>query len=242
MRFHFHAGAEASELDLRSALWTVGGGPADGVRIAGLPTALLQLAVTPGSVWLRGARPLRVGRAPLDPRTWRLLLPGEAVDLGAGRTLRLPPAPAAGTEELLRALALDLRPLPRCAAAVLVAVAGPDAGETFSLPGPSADVGRLEAAPVCLRDRAVSRRQLRLVRLGEGHRAEPCPGPNPVRCNGRRLRAPVLLREGDVLGVGRTLLCYFPPAPDVDGGPPRLTSGGTGRPAPPAAPSIGGAG
>lgn len=258
MRFHFHAGPEVSELDLDAALWTVGGGPSDGVRIAGCPTSLLQLAVTPGSVWLRGGQPLRVGRAPLDPHAWRLLLPGEAVELGAGRTLRLPAVPPAGTDALLRALALPDRPLPRCAAAVLVAVAGPDAGETFALPGPSAEVGRLEGAGVCLRDAAVSRRQLRLVRTGEGHRAEPHPGPNPVRHNGRTLRTAALLREGDVLGVGRTLLCYFPALPEV-GGPPgpvapldpgarrrhstrALTASGTGRRAPPGAPSTAGAG
>ena len=232
MRFHFQAGPDVSELDLAVALWTVGGGPADGVRITGLPPALLQLAVTPTSVWLRGARPLRVGCAPLDPDSWRLLLPGESVELGPAGRLRLPPVAAVKTAGLLRAFARGDWPLPRSAAAALVAVAGPDAGETFPLAAPREEVGRVEGATVRLRDPAVSRRQLGLVRTADGHRAEPSPGPNPVRRNGRRLRGPAVLREGDVLGVGRTLLCYQA----------ALSGAGTGPRAPPAAPSAGGAG
>jgi len=232
MRFHFHAAADVSELDLVPAVWTVGGGATDGVRIAGLAPALLQLVVEPGAAWLRGSRPLRVGPAPLDGQSWRLLLPGESVELPPAGRLRLPPVAPLTTAGLLRACAAGCWPWPRSAAAALVAVAGPDAGESFPLSGAEEQLGRAEGATVRLRDPAVSRRQLRLRREAARHRVEPLPGPNPVRCNGRRLRKPRVLEEGDVLGVGRTLLVYQA----------AVSGAATALPAPPAAPSAGGAG
>jgi hypothetical protein len=232
MRFHFQAGPDVSELDLVPAVWTVGGGAADGVRIVGLVPALLQLAVEPGAVWLRGGRRLQVGRAPLDADIWRLLLPGESVELAPAGRLHLPSVPPLTTAGLLGACAAGSWPWPRSASAALVAVAGPDGGETFPLVGAKEQVGRAEDATVRLRDPAVSRRQLRMQREAAGHRLEPLPGPNPVRCNGRRLRKSRVLEEGDVLGVGQTLLVYQA----------ALSPGETAQPAPPAAPSAGGAG
>jgi len=232
MRFHFQAGSGVSELDLVPAVWTVGGGPADGVRIDSLDPALLQLAVEPGAVWLRGRRPLRVGRAPLDAECWRLLLPGESVELPPAGRLLLPGVEPVTTAGLLRASAAGSWPWPRSAAATLVAVAGPDAGETFPLAASEERVGRAEGATIRLRDPSVSRQQLRVVRDAAGHRLEPLPGRNPVRCNGRRLRRSRLFEEGDVLGVGRTLLVYQA----------ALSAVATAPPAPPAAPSAGGAG
>jgi len=205
MRFHFQAGSGVSELDLVPAVWTVGGGPADGVRIDSLDPALLQLAVEPGAVWLRGRRPLRVGRAPLDAECWRLLLPGESVELPPAGRLLLPGVEPVTTAGLLRASAAGSWPWPRSAAATLVAVAGPDAGETFPLAASEERVGRAEGATIRLRDPSVSRQQLRRSRLFE---------------------------EGDVLGVGRTLLVYEA----------ALSAVATAPPAPPAAPSAGGAG
>ena len=231
MRFHFQAGPDVSELDLVSALWTVGGGSTDGVHIPGLPAALVQLAVGPVATWLHGRRSIRVGRAPVDANSWRLLLPGEWVELQPAGRLRLPPVPPVATAGLLRALAAGDWPLPRSAAAALVAVAGPDAGATFPLGGGEV-VGRGDGADIPLLDPAVSRRQLRLWPGACGHRLEPLPGPNPVRRNGRRVRAPTLLRAEDVLGIGRTLLVYQP----------ALSAGGTALPAPPGSPSAGGAG
>src|SRR5262249_1956948 len=182
MRFHFQAGPDVSELDLVSALWTVGGGSTDGVHVPGLPPALVQLAVGPVATWLRGRRPLRAGGAPVDADRWRLLLPGEWVDLQPAGRLRLPSVPPAATAGLLRSLAAGDWPLPRSAAAALVAVAGPDAGATFPLGGGEV-VGRGNGVDIPLQDPAVSRRQLRLWPGARGHRLEPLPRPNPVRRN-----------------------------------------------------------
>src|SRR5262249_58115985 len=135
MRFHFQAGPDVSELDLVSALWTVGGGSTDGVHIPGLPAALVQLAVGPVATWLHGRRSIRVGRAPVDANSWRLLLPGEWVELQPAGRLRLPPVPPVATAGLLRALAAGDWPLPRSAAAALVSGAGPHAGAAFPLGG-----------------------------------------------------------------------------------------------------------
>ncbi|MGZ6099210.1 MAG: FHA domain-containing protein [Myxococcaceae bacterium] len=101
------------------------------------------------------------------------------------------------------------------------------------------EVGRLPGCAVQLGDGAVSRRHLQLVGEGGAHRVRDVGGRNRARCNGRWLRARrgVLLTDGDLLEVGRSLLHYR--APDAE---PPLTASETAPPAPPGAPSDGGAG
>jgi FHA domain len=215
MRFLFEAEQTTSDLDLGAGLWTVGGAQEDGVRVAGLSPGMVSLEVTETAVWLRCQRELRVGRGPVAPGMRRLLLPGEAVELGpAMRLRRAAEGTPTATRALLQSWVRDEGPGARSAAAELVCVAGPDAPSAFPLTGAQIELGRLPGCGVQLRDRSISRRHARLVRAGPGHRLEDLGGPNPTRRNGRRLRTPAVLEDGDVIELGKTLLRYLAAEPD----------------------------
>jgi hypothetical protein len=209
MRFLCEAGPTTSELELQPGSWTVGGGLEDGVRLPGLSAGLIALEITETNAWVRSAREVVVGRAPLRADTRRLLLPGEAVELGGGLRLRRPAqtAPIA-TLALLQSWVREGGARSPSAAAELVCVAGQDAPAAFPLVGGPLELGRHPDCAITLQDRAISRRHARLVQRGNTHRLEDLGGPNPTRRNGRRLRAPSLLEEGDVIEIGRTLLRY----------------------------------
>jgi len=210
VRFLFEAGQSTSDLDLGPGQWTVGGAQEDGVRVAGLSPGLVSLEVTEAAVWLRSARELLVGRGPLGAGMRRLLLPGEPVELApAMRLRRAPEGMTSETLPLLQSWVRDEGPGARSAAAQLVCVAGPDAPSAFPLTGTQVELGRHPGCGVQLRDRSVSRRHARLVRAANGHRLEDLGGPNPTRRNGRRLRTPASLQDGDVIELGRTLLRYL---------------------------------
>jgi len=243
MHIRFEARGVGSELELQPGTWTVGGGADDGVRFPGLPPRLLDLDVTEERVWVRCAEARAVGRAVLDPGIRRWLLPGERVRLSGEAQLWVEPvAERPDTVALVRSL-LAPAGAPLCSAApVLTCVAGEDAGAIFPLVGPAPELGRLPACAVRLRDGAVSRRHLQLVREGRVHRVRDLGGRNRARCNGRWLRAGVRLSDGDLLGVGRSLLHYRGEAQERARPASRLTASATAPPAPPGAPSDGGAG
>jgi Inner membrane component of T3SS, cytoplasmic domain len=207
MRVHFEAGGVHSELELHPGTWTVGSGADDGIRFPGLPPRLLELEITDVQVWVRChvARP--VGRAVLVPGIRRWLLAGERVRLTRDAQLRIEEgSPPAGTAALVRSL---LEGTPQAsAAAALICVAGEDAGWSFPLLGSAPELGRLPACAVRLRDGAVSRRHLQLLREGATYRVRDLGGRNRARWNGRWLRSGVLLADGDLLAVGRSLLHY----------------------------------
>jgi pSer/pThr/pTyr-binding forkhead associated (FHA) protein len=228
-----------SDLELQPGTWTVGGGTDDGVRFPGLPPRLLELDLTGDRVWLRCTAPCPVGRAVLAPELRRWLLPGERVRLSAEAWLWVEavvevPATVALVRSLLApgSAALSIGPLLAC-------VAGRDAGRVFPLVGPVTEIGRLPCSAVQLADGAVSRRHLQLVAESGAHRVRDVGGRNRARRNGRWLRTGrgVLLTGGDLLEVGRSLLHYRAPGEESP-----LTASETAPPAPPGAPSDGGAG
>jgi Inner membrane component of T3SS, cytoplasmic domain len=247
MHVRFEARGVGSELELQPGTWTVGGAEDDGVRFPGLPPRLLELELQADRAWLRCTRPLRVGRAVLEPGIRRWLLPGEVVRLSRHALLSVaPPSGPAGTLALVRSL-LELGSTPLCSAApALVCVAGADAGAVFLLAGPAVELGRSPTCAVQLGDGAVSRRHLQLMRdPGGAHRVRDLGSRNRTRCNGRLLRSSRLLVDGDVLAVGRSQLHYRRESPEpcrsADEGereqrPDAVSASGTGPPAPPAAP------
>ncbi len=253
MHVRFEARGMGSELALEPGTWTVGGGDDDGIRFPGLPPRLLELDLADDRVWVRCAEPRRVGRAVLDAGLRRWLLPGERVRLSREAQLWIePPLAAAGTVALVRALLAPGDAWACSAAAALLCVTGVDAGAVFPLAGPAPELGRLPACSVQLHDGAVSRRHLQLVREGDRHRVRDLGGRNRARCNGRWLRPGSLLTDGDLLGVGRSLLHYragsgaAPLTPPHQGdacgaaqgrGASMLSASATDPPAPPAAPS-----
>ena len=243
MDVRFEARGVASELELQPGTWTVGGAEDDGVRFPGLPPRLLELDVEACRAWVRCTRPVRVGRAVLEPGVRRWLLPGEPVRLSRSAKLQIAAvAEAAGTLALVRSLLLPGGP-PLCsAAAALVCVAGADAGTVFLLAGPATEVGRSPGCAVQLRDAAVSRRHLQLLRDPAGtHRVRDLGSRNRTRCNERWLRSGRLLADGDILAVGRSLLHYRRELPETsastDAEGRRVSPSETAPPVPPAAPS-----
>jgi len=255
MRVHFEAHGRRSELELEPGTWTVGGGPDDGVRFPGLPSRLLELEVGEERVWVRCSGRRRVGRALVEPGIRRWLVPGERVELSRHAVLWLEPLPGdPGTVAVVRALLEAGAIPPGLGGAALRCVAGPDAGAVFPLVGSVAELGRLPGCAVRLSDGAVSRRHLAFLSDGARHRVQDLGGRNPARCNGRPLRSGRLLRDGDVLAVGRSLLHYRAGATgeadprltaettrDPSGGVSAVSASARGPPARPAAPSAGGA-
>ena len=245
MHVRFEARGVASELELQPGTWTVGGAEDDGVRFPGLPPRLLELDVEASRAWVRCTRPLRVGRAVLEPGVRRWLLPEEPVRLSRSAQLGIAAVTeAAGTLALVRSLLQPGAPPVCSAAAALVCVAGADAGRVFLLAGPATEVGRSPACEVQLGDAAVSRRHLQLLRDPAGtHRVRDLGSRNRTRCNGRWLRSGRLLADGDVLAVGRSLLHYRRELPetststDAVGQGRRVSPSETAPPVPPAAPS-----
>lgn len=195
---------------------------------------------------------LRVGRVVLEVGVRRWLLPRELVRLSRSAQLRLAAdLEPTGTRALLRSLLEPGGPPLSSAAAALVCVAGADAGTVFLLAGAGLELGRSPTCAVQLADGAVSRLHLRLLHdRGGTHRVRDLGSRNRTRCNGRWLRSSLLLSDGDVLGVGRSLLHYRSesPEPRSSSDPEQgrrsdaVSASETAPPAPPAAPSDAGAG
>src|SRR5262249_62275920 len=172
-------------------------------------------------------------------RRWSL--PGELVRLSRRAQLRLAAvAEPAGTLALVRSLLEPGGTPVFSAAAALVCVAGADAGTVFLLAGSAPELGRSPTCAVQLGDAAVSRRHLQLLRDPSGtHRVRDLGSRNRTRCNGRWLRSGLVLEDGDVLAVGRSLLHYRREAPESCGSAEPVTAGhrrGEARAAPTAPP------
>ena len=252
MHVRFEARGVGSELELQPGTWTVGGAEDDGIRFPGLPPRLLELDLEESRAWVRCRRPLRVGRAVLEVGVRRWLLPGELVRLSRSAQLRIAAdLEPAGTLALVRSLLQPGGPPVFSVAAAVVCVAGVDAGTVFLLAGAALELGRSPTCAVQLADGAVSRRHLQLLRGPSGtHRVRDLGSRNRTRRNGRRLRSSVLLSDGDVIGVGRSLLQYRSESPELrssaepDQGrhPDAVSASETAPPVPPAAPSGAGAG
>lgn len=109
----------------------------------------------------------------------------------------------------------------RAAAAALLRgepIAGPHlvvpsaigAGRVIPL-GEALTVGRGAASDLRLDDPGASRLHLKLVRTGDRYVAEDLGSKNGLRVNGRRLRRPRPLRDGDEIVVGATRLVVAMP-------------------------------
>ena len=76
-------------------------------------------------------------------------------------------------------------------------------------------VGRsAEQADIVVPDSSVSRRHLRLVRVGAVVTLIDLGSRNGVEVNGRRVDGSTVLRQGDRITVGRTEMVFHADAPD----------------------------
>lgn len=93
----------------------------------------------------------------------------------------------------------------------LVVSAGPDRGEKFPLWGEQTTIGRASREAtweVRLTDRAVSRPHARIERSEKGYLLLDLNSANGTQINGMPVDQPVLLRDGDEIGLGETRLVF----------------------------------
>jgi hypothetical protein len=69
-------------------------------------------------------------------------------------------------------------------------------------------IGRRSSSGLTLADAEVSRVHARIERTPEGFALHDQQSTNGTRLNGRRIRVPQRLRDGDVIELGRTRLCF----------------------------------
>jgi len=207
--------AETTQVDLLDGAVTVGGSPADHIHLDGLPHGLLQLTLMGSQLSVTSQRSFRIGAALFPARVPRLVVADEALKLpndvvirrvvdAKAREQRKAIDTAAVAEELLNGDAS----LENTRAATLTCVTGFDSGRVFALPYIENSIGRADDAVVRVRDRAVSRRQARLVKRGREFVLEAASPMNPAYINGIKLKNPRVLKTGDTLELGRTVLRF----------------------------------
>ncbi len=221
MDFEITLAGEATALDLADGLVTVGGGENDGVRIEGLPPALLRLSIDGERATLTARETVELDGALFPPEVPRLLLPGESVRLPNGGELRRV-AKAEARKQLVTAMVLKEllveHQLEHTRAASLVCLTGLDAGRRYPLAFGEGVIGRGLDAEVHVRDRAVSRHHARLVREADRWFIEDLGGPNGVYVGGVAVKSRRPLEHGDVIELGFSMLRFegpeAPPEPE----------------------------
>lgn len=221
MRIEIQWNAVTTPVDLADGVLTVGGNPADGIYLEGLPHSLLSLTVEGESVQVVSQRSVRIGHSLFPARIPRLLVEGEDLKLPNDVVLRRCTRPGRresrrnmGTAFVARELlssdaALEVRDT---RAATLTCVTGLDQGRVFPVPFDDNVLGRADEAPIRLRDRAVSRKHARLFRTARTWFIEPVTSSmNGAYVNGVLLKKSRALRTGDTIELGHTMLRFEEP-------------------------------
>ncbi|GEM_PF-1024103 len=105
-------------------------------------------------------------------------------------------------------------PLPVAPTLELVAVAGPTPGARWPLHESVMTIGRDQECAITLPDSSVSRQHAQIVRQPTGFFVSDLRSANGAYLNGERLKAPTLIKPGDILRVGEiTLRCETPSSP-----------------------------
>lgn len=86
---------------------------------------------------------------------------------------------------------------------------GPVPGKVIELAKEVLVIGRDVNNDIVVNDAEVSRTHTRLTLQGEGYLAEDLASTNGTFINGQRLTTPRLLRSGDMLGMGETVVMEF---------------------------------
>jgi hypothetical protein len=114
--------------------------------------------------------------------------------------------------------------------ATLMVRQGTQVGMTFSLAGDEVTLGREEGIDISIRDPEVSRQHARISWQAGNYYIEDLNSTNGTFLNGAPVTSRQLLRSGDTIGMGQTLLVLQEQAGMIS---PRPVA----PPAPPAAPS-----
>ncbi|MFP2958284.1 FHA domain-containing protein [Myxococcus sp. 1LA] len=224
MRFEFEHLGSTTPFELAEGVHLLGGGPDDHIRLEGLPPGLLSLSIEAQRLMVEAARTFSVNGVLVPPGVPRLVLPGEALGLPDDMGLRVLQEAfserGVGTVALLKGLLTGTDEPAPSRAATLTCLTGLDVGRVHALAEAQTDIGRGSEVALRLRDRAVSRTHARIIHGEKGFTLEDQGSPNGVFINGQRVDSQVLLADGDVIEMGRSLLRFQaaveeppPPAP-----------------------------
>jgi pilus assembly protein CpaF len=83
---------------------------------------------------------------------------------------------------------------------------GPRPNLVFELDGDSYTIGREAGTEIVIEDPQVSRRHATLTRQGSSYLLEDIGSTNGTYVNGKRVTAPVLLSNGDMIGLADTIV------------------------------------
>ena len=86
---------------------------------------------------------------------------------------------------------------------------GPTPGKVFELVKDNLTIGRDVSADIANNDPEISRTHARLTAQADGYLVEDLGSTNGTFINGQRLTAPKLLRPGENLGLGETVVLDF---------------------------------
>lgn len=107
----------------------------------------------------------------------------------------------------------------------LIMRSGPTPGAIYPLDGDLLTIGRDSANTIQINDAEISRRHARLQFQGGKYLIEDAGSTNGTHVNGQRLAAPYVLKPGDVVSFGETIVLAYESA-DFDPGATVATSRG----------------
>lgn len=208
-----------TQVDLVDGLATLGGGVRDDICIKGLPVGLVSLRLEGSHLSVTAQRSVRVGEAVFPARVPRLLIDGEDLRLPNDVVLRRVADEKKRESRRQMATAFVANELlsgelsaEETRAATFTCVTGLDRGRVFPIPFDDNVIGRAEDAAIRIRDRAVSRHHVRLVREGRKYVLRlVASSMNGVYVNGLLLKRDTALKTGDVVEVGQTILRFDAP-------------------------------
>ncbi|MFP2913298.1 FHA domain-containing protein, partial [Pyxidicoccus sp. 3LFB2] len=100
------------------------------------------------------------------------------------------------------------RPAPASAGSRLICIAGPKAGEEFSLEDGEYTIGRATDNPICIPDTSVSRKHVMVRKVGAGWAVSDMGSGNGTLVNGDVIGDETPLANGDVITLGDTELRF----------------------------------
>jgi pSer/pThr/pTyr-binding forkhead associated (FHA) protein len=216
MFIEIELGAEKTGVDLSDGLVKIGGAETDDIFIPGLPPRLLELTIEGGIMQAICDKSLRIGGALFPTGVARRVLEGEKIELAEGTFIsRAPDAQRRDSRRLMGTafVAKELLssgdvPIENTRAASFTCVTGLDVGRVFAVAFDENSLGRADDANIRIRDRAVSRQHAVVTRHGRHLGIAPLGAMNGVYLNGKAISKETLLKSGDVIEVGQTVLRY----------------------------------
>lgn len=210
-------GPEKMEFDLVDGVLHVGGAADDEIHVADMPKSLLTLNLLGERLMVTAARAVTIGGVRFPAHIPRLVIPGEKMQLPSGVCLKQlrprdePHRSSKGTACMLKEMVGNSFLASNSRAATLTCLTGLDAGLSHPLAMNETLIGRGDKCAIRIRDRAVSRRHARVVRQRATDFLEAMPETNGLFINGEPVKKATLLRAGDVIELGQSLLRYDGP-------------------------------